>query len=211
MAASFFYLSRYPRVYQRLSEEVRSTFGQASEIKSGKTLSSCTYLRAFLEECLRMSPPVGTTLWREAPADSKNSPVVVDGYSIPPGTQIGVNVYALHHNEEYFPEPFAFKPERWLAEENEFSAEKKKLMNYAFSPFSIGARACAGKAMAYLEPSLVLSKTLWYFDFERASDDVQSGEDLVFRTGDQLGSRHAGPKLRFRARGEAWKELFGEK
>jgi cytochrome P450 len=145
---------------------------------------------------------------RDLPPDADTNPIVIDGHSIPPGTRIGVNIYALHHNKDCFPEPFVFKPERWLPEESQLSPEQTKIMHYAFSPFSIGPRSCAGKSMAYLEVSLVLAKTLWYFDFERPNSGLAEGTDLLFQTEDQFGSRHTGPQLKFRPRGDMWKELF---
>ncbi|ROW10230.1 hypothetical protein VMCG_01962 [Cytospora schulzeri] len=192
ISATFFYLSRNPECYRTLANEIRSTFASGSDIKAGPQLSSCTYLRACIDESLRMSPPISTTLWREQ--DPKSSaPLVVDGHVIPRGTLIGVNAYALHHNEE-------------------------KLALDAFSAFSIGARACAGKPMAYLESSLVLARTLWYFDFEPAPGGlgavgggrmgardgrVRPGE---FQVHDAFTARHDGPYLVFRPRGD----LVGE-
>lgn len=136
MSICFFYLSRYPFVYQCLAEEIRSSFTSGDDIKSGLNLTGCNYLRAFIDECLRITPPSGTTLWRDVPKDS--DPVIVDGHIISPGTCIGVNVYSLHHNEVYFREPFRFLPERWLPEESGLSTEDFKRMRDAFSPFLLG-------------------------------------------------------------------------
>lgn len=124
------------------------------------------YLRAFIDEALRLSPPVPGILWRDISPEYQrnNQPFLVDGHVIPRGTAFGINVYSLHHNEDYFPDSFSFKPERWL----DSSPDTKKIMREAFNPFSMGPRGCAGKSMAYLEASLVLAKTLWYFDFEVA-------------------------------------------
>jgi cytochrome P450 len=169
-----------------------------------------------------MTPPICTTLWRELPASDKE-PFYVDGHLIPPGTQLGVNMYTIHHNEAYFPGPFVFKPDRGLfPDESRMSEEEtaqKKVMHDAFSPFSTGPRGCAGKAMAYLEMSLVLAKTFWYLDFERPSGKLDRvgegdprntngrGRKLEFQVKDQFGSLHDGPYLVFRPRGEMWKEL----
>jgi cytochrome P450 len=62
-------------------------------------------------------------------------------------------------------------------------AANKKFMYDAFSPFSIGPRGCAGKAMAYLEMGLVLVKTFWYLNFERPSGKL-----------DAVGEGYAGNK-----------------
>ncbi|KAF2793401.1 cytochrome P450 [Melanomma pulvis-pyrius CBS 109.77] len=165
MAALFFYLSRNPGCYKRLATEIRTTFSSGADIRSGIKLSGCTYLRACIDEALRITPPTGTTLWRDVATDDNLAPVIVDGHIIPPGTRIGVNLYTIHHNEAYFPSPFVFKPERWT--DDSISEESKKMMNDAFTPFSIGYRGCAGKPMVYLESSMVIAKALWFFDFEQ--------------------------------------------
>lgn len=149
-----------------------------------------------------------------------NEPLIIDGHVIPPGTQVGVNTYSIHRNEAYFPDPFVFKPERWLADDPSTSGEAKKLARDAFAAFSIGSRGCAGKAMAYLEMSLVLAKTFWYMDFERPSDPKMDrvgegpeekvngrGGRLNFQVQEQFTSVHKGPNLVFRPIGDRWKEL----
>ncbi|KAI1394025.1 cytochrome P450 [Hypoxylon trugodes] len=216
ISALFFYLSRNPNVYNKLADEIRTTFGSAAEIRTSPQLSSCQYLRACIDEALRMTPPVSGTPWRELYDEEwKNGPFIVDGHVVPRGTQVGVSMYAVHHNEKYFPEPFVFRPERWLdADEATLSR-----MNAAFSPFSIGGRGCAGKAMAYLESSLVIAKTLWYFDFEKAPGKLGEvgggvlgktdgrGRPEEFQLWDCFGSLHDGPNLIFHPRGDFCSEI----
>jgi cytochrome P450 len=187
MAAVFFYLSRYPDVRAKLTKEIRHTFKSSREIASGPTLSGCIYLRACIEEALRISPPGGTTLWRDIPCDGQG-PALIDGHAVPEGTRVGVNIYAIHHNETYFPDPWVYKPERFLSE------TEKELMGVAFTPFSIGYRSCAGKSLAYLETSVVIARTVWEFDFEKVGN---IGGEKVFEMLDQTGSVHTGPVLRF--------------
>jgi cytochrome P450 len=209
----FFYLSHNAEAYQKLAKEIRGQFKEYKDIKGGQRLTSCRYLRACIDEALRVSPPVTGTLWRE-PYDGSES-VVIDGHVVPPGTQIGVNTYALHHNEAYFPRPFDFNPDRWLLDSaNKNDEAMLSRMQSAFCPFSVGGRACAGKAMAYLEASLVVAKTIWLFDFELAPGKVgQLGEGSgspgighlrgrrdEFQLYDTFGSRHDGPNLIFRPR-----------
>ncbi|XDG07561.1 hypothetical protein ABKA04_007176 [Annulohypoxylon sp. FPYF3050] len=165
MSALFFYLSRNPECYMKLAHEIRSTFSSGSEI-GGISLATCHYLRACIDETLRMSPPASGVLWRERAGDDKDDrPLVIDGHVIPAGTVFGMSIYSLHHNEDCFPDSFLFSPERWLDQSASNAGKKSR---EAFAAFSIGPRACAGKSMAYLEMSLVLAKTLWYFDFEAA-------------------------------------------
>ncbi|ETS80811.1 hypothetical protein PFICI_08340 [Pestalotiopsis fici W106-1] len=212
LSAAFFYLSRNAEIYEKLAEEIRTTFQSADEIRGGSKLSGCRYLRACIDETMRMSPPVPSTLWREA---VKGQSLVVDGHAIPPGTQVGVNIYSLHHNEEYFPDSFKFDPERWMP-----GAQPGRAHHAAFTPFSFGSRGCAGKSMAYLEMSLVLAKTLWYFDFQRASSGAEKimgdgisgfthhgGEETEFPMYNLFAAGHDGPVLKFTSRGTWCDEL----
>lgn len=212
MTAAFWYLSRNPACYSRLANEIRSTFSHGDEIQNGPRLASCHYLRACIDEALRMSPPISANLWRQQVATDKQ-PLFIDGQFIPRGTLFGVNVYALSHNATIFPDPFAYKPDRWLSagsggsKEAKYDISTRKTMSDAFASFSIGPRNCVGKPLAYLEISLVLAKTLWYFDFEAASGPLGSigegndrGRPDEFAIHDCFNSSHDGPFLVFKSR-----------
>ncbi|VUC34351.1 unnamed protein product, partial [Clonostachys rosea] len=222
LSSAFFYLSRHPAAYETLASEIRTTFESASDIRGGPKLTGCKYLRAVIDETMRMSPPSLGTPWRqEDPMLPKSQPFVVDGHEIPSGTVVGVNTYCIHHNEKYFPDSFSFRPDRWLEKEGETLQETKAraTMRRAFAPFSIGERSCAGKAMAYLELNLTLAKTLWYFDFEKTTG--RHGQLGAGKPGAALGRHrpteyqlydiftadHDGPNLVFTTRGEYWREL----
>ncbi|KAI0453471.1 cytochrome P450 [Xylaria acuta] len=222
LSATFFYLSRNPKRYEKLCNEIRTAFASGRDIKTGPQLAGCRYLRACLDEGMRMSPPVPGALWRmQDPGDEQ--PLVIDGHVVPKGTLMGVSIYAIHHNEEYFPDSFAFKPERWLAAGTSSSEEEAaaKRMHDAFAAFSTGSRSCAGKPLAYMESSLVLAKTLWYFDFESApgklgevgggNPDGPPGRSRLdeYQLGDIFTASHDGPYLMFRPRGEHWRDFGG--
>ncbi|KAH8161810.1 hypothetical protein CIB48_g6431 [Xylaria polymorpha] len=219
----FFYLMRYPECYRRLVEEIKLKFRSGNDIKGDALLMGCEYLRACIDETLRMSPPSLTTLWRENDKDDADkSPLIIDGLVIPPGTQVGINMYSLHHNEEYFPDSYTFSPDRFLSpktpqiREQEASLTK---MHEAFVPFLQGTRSCAGKAMAYTEISIVVAKTLWYFDVQSAPGKLgQLGEGVPGRADgrhrvneyqmyDCNSAAHEGPNLIFRPRPEAHLDL----
>ncbi|KAF2016769.1 cytochrome P450 [Aaosphaeria arxii CBS 175.79] len=221
LTAAFFYLSRNPECYSRLTSEIRSKWSSGTDIRSGTLLSSCTYLRAVLDETMRVSPPLCGTLWRELPVSEygKDASIIIDGHVVPAGTWVGVNTYTIHHNEHYFPDPFSFKPERWLPE-NRDNGDEMRRMQGAFAPFGVGSRSCPGKVMAFMEASLVLAKSVWYFDFSRSQDPKLDkigggsigstvGRDRVdeFQLYDQFISSHDGPYLTFEPRDGAWKDL----
>ncbi|PQE31183.1 benzoate 4-monooxygenase cytochrome P450 protein [Rutstroemia sp. NJR-2017a WRK4] len=217
LSAIFFYLSRNPTAYSRLATEIRTTFSSGQDIQSGLQLSKCRYLRASIDETLRMAPPFLGTFWRE-PCSDYTGTFVVDEHVMPPGIMVGVNPYCVMHNEEYFPEAFVFRPERWLGPEKGdcgASPAQKPLstMRSAFAPFALGETGCLGKAMAYHEMSLVIAKTLWYFNFEKAPGEAgKFGEGRPGRTDgrhrvgeyqlyDLVVADHEGPNLVFTPRG----------
>ncbi|KAI1322532.1 cytochrome P450 [Xylariaceae sp. FL0255] len=210
ICGSLFHLSHHAEAYKRLADEVRGAFASGRDIQPGPMLSSCVYLRA---------------------QEPKNpaSPFVVDGHVIPVGTEVGVHLWAIMHDPEYFDDPFAFRPERWLMSHNsegvaETAQEKasRARARRAHVAFGFGDRNCLGKSMAYLETSLTLAKILWYFDFERApgkagklgcgkegSKDPWDQPDQ-FQIFDILGADHDGPNLIFHPRGDHWRDLTGQ-
>ncbi|KAI2613242.1 cytochrome P450 [Hypoxylon sp. NC1633] len=212
IAATFFYLSRNPECYQKVAQEIRATFPPGSQVRGGPKLSSCHYLRACIDESLRMSPPTPSTPWRQLAPDEKDDVLVIDGIPVPKGVSVGVNIYSLHHNEKYFPDPFKFSPERWLTPtpDTPESRAAQKVMRDAFCPFSIGARSCAGKPVAYLEISMTLASTLSIYDFEPAPGPLgevgagkkgwESGRERPeeFQLFEQFTSVHDGPYLIFK-------------
>lgn len=232
MSGIFFYLSRNADSYKRVTSEIRTTFSSGRDIVQGPVLNSCKYLRAVIEETMRMSPSAPGHAWREQDRASvaAGEPFIVDGHLIPPGTQVATSLYSIFHNEAYFPDSYEFRPERWLApdankkdsaadraeagQQHDFTANRR-----AFVPFSTGDRACAGKPMAWLEMRLTIAKTLWYFDFERAPgeagklgggrEDGPEGRRRVdeFQLKESIIVDHSGPNLVFKPRGNFWRDL----
>ncbi|TGO18192.1 hypothetical protein BPAE_0391g00040 [Botrytis paeoniae] len=208
LSALLFYLSRYPKCYEKVTTEIRSTFSSLSEIHSGPKITPLKYLRACIEEALRMSPPLGSALWREV----RPGGITIDGEFIPAGYDIGCAVYAVEHNEQYFPHSFEFQPERWIVSEQN-PQEKIEEMKMAFAPFSLGPRGCLGKMMVYIEMGIMMSRMIFCFDFRRPRDgglgEVEEGvvgdmggRERVneFQLMDHLASTHVGPYAGFRLR-----------
>ncbi|GAB7328642.1 hypothetical protein MBLNU13_g00578t1 [Cladosporium sp. NU13] len=178
LAAAFFYLLHNPSVLHKLVDEVRSAYTteEMDQITPAK-LVSLPYLRAVIDESLRLSPPVPSLLPREV----LKGGIAIDGHYIPEGTIVGVSAYAIHRNPEYFPEPDTFYPERWIVSESD--AEKSSspniartrqavsLARQAFSSFSQGARGCIGRQLAYYELHTALALTLHRFDIRLAQTE----------------------------------------
>lgn len=180
MSAILFYVVRRPDdVQQRLEQEVRSAFGSAAEIVPGAKLHSCKYLRAVVLEGLRMAPPVAAELSREILAGG----TTVEGDFFPAGVILGTCTYALGYNEKVFPEPFAFRPERWLGAGKDDGDGDDEADERALPAFSAGARGCAGKNLAWMEMMLLLAKLFYLFDVRKDPNSGLGGGSADGREG----------------------------
>ena len=180
MAATFFYLAHNPGTLARATREVRETFADVEEIQHGPALTGCTYLRACIDEAMRLSPAVGGLLPREVLAGG----IEINGERIPAGTVVGTPHYAIHHNAVYYPQPYTFLPERWIAGSplpggGAVSEGDIALAQSAFCPFSIGPRGCIGKGLAYTEMMTTLARALFLYDFRRAIGVVDPAKGVV--------------------------------
>jgi cytochrome P450 len=208
MSSIFFYLAHNRSAYENAAAEVRRTFESKSEIKVGAKLNSCVYLRACIEESMRITPPIGASLFREAGKGG----VRVDGHYFPEGMDVGTSIYSIHHNPAYFPRPHRFMPERWIASDNttgnanntndrsarspspspvpsSTTQEAVQLATSAMNPFSIGPRACIGKGLAIVELMLTFATVLYVLDFEVAegkAGEIGRGKEV----GNPLGRRN---------------------
>lgn len=183
MAATLFYLTRNPHALKRATEEVRSKFSDVEGIVQGQDLGSCTYLRACIDEAMRMSPSVGGLLPRQVLSGGMS----IEGEAIPEGTVVGTCHYVMHHVEEYYSEPFSYAPERWMVGEkhpatgNMTTEDDITLAQSAFCPFSIGPRGCIGKGLAYAEMTIAMARTLFLYDLRKAAGVVDPAEGRPYR------------------------------
>ncbi|KAF2179044.1 benzoate 4-monooxygenase cytochrome P450 [Zopfia rhizophila CBS 207.26] len=166
LSAALFYLLSYPTCLEKLSTELQKAFSSIEEIRLPK-LNHCAYLHAVIEESLRLAPCAPSAFPREVLSGG----IVVDGHYIPAGITVGTSPYALHHNEAYYPNSFAFIPERWIG-----GAEKVRKAKEAFSTFSHGTYSCIGKSVAYLAIKLLLARLLWRYDVKAAEEGNDAGE-----------------------------------
>jgi cytochrome P450 len=186
LAAAFFYLLHNPRVMHTVVDEVRSAYPNETDELIPSKVIGLPYLRAVIDETLRLSPPVPSLLPREVLKDG----VIIDGNYIPEGTIVGVPAYAIHRNPEYFPEPHTFYPERWLALDSSDSSQyfspniprtrdAISVARQAFIAFSQGSRGCIGRQLAYYELHTALAMVLHRFDIRLAQDPLtqQTMED----------------------------------
>ena len=112
------------------------------------------YLRAVISESLRLRPVVPVAGRRLA------KDLSVDGLELPAGTDVTPAIWLAHTRADSYPEPFAFRPERFLDEAPD---------TYAWVPFGGGIRRCLGAAFAEFEMRIVLREVLTRCELHKAS------------------------------------------
>lgn len=114
LAVTVYYLLRSPGKLARLRDEIRGAFVTASagEDLAFSAVSRLPYLRAVMEEALRIHPPLPAGINRVVPEGG----AIIDDQFVPEGTVLQVPSWAAFHLEENFVDPWDFVPERWLGE-----------------------------------------------------------------------------------------------
>lgn len=187
ISAVLFYLLHNPSSLSRLEQEVRSTFSSAEDIRTGLEMQTCSWLRACIDEAMRMSPAVAGLLPRVVLEGGFSIPAM--GLHFPAGVHIGVCIYALHHHPDYVDQPFSYEPGRWLHQDGKLPEHRqnKEALNSVFSPFSVGARACLGKPLVYMEVCIAIARLVWEFDMRLAPNQHR---DPLFERDVRKGRRH---------------------
>ncbi|KAK0122705.1 hypothetical protein ONS96_009740 [Cadophora gregata f. sp. sojae] len=167
LAATVFYLTHNKAALQKVKEELKIAFAgmDIEDVRSGPALTSCKYLKACIDEAMRMTPPLPGILPRVVLLGG----IDIHGHSIPEGVEVGVSAYSLHHNSSYFPDSFEYRPERFL------DAEAEDTLKY-FAPFSVGPRACIGRSLAYMEMMILLARMLLLFDMRAVGNLGEGGK-----------------------------------
>jgi cytochrome P450 len=148
---TLYLLSRYPSVARRVEGELR-------EVLSGRPpgfqdLPNLPYLSMVLKESLRLYPPFWL-LTRTPLADDE-----LAGHRIPAGSILMFSAFVTQRRPDFWPNPEAFDPERFLPERSEGRPQ------FAYYPFGGGPRVCIGGRLAEMQSLLVLASVLQRYDF----------------------------------------------
>lgn len=116
------------------------------------------YLRAAITESLRLRPviPIAGRVIAEE--------MTVGGYTLPPGTNVAPAIWLTHTRADVYPEPFAFRPERFLEEGPE---------TYSWIPYGGGVRRCLGASFAEFEMRIALREVLTRCDLRKANSSPE--------------------------------------
>ncbi len=161
-------LTRNPVAHQALLDAVRSGDGAEERVE------------ATIVEAMRSRPVIPligrrvTVPWR------------LGEYGVPADTPVAMSILLVHHREDVYPEPFEFRPERWLG---------RKPGTYEWIPFGGGIRRCLGAALAMAEQRVVLEAMARRLDLE---PDRPEPERAVHRNVTMIPARGARVVIRAR-------------
>jgi cytochrome P450 len=148
LAWTFELLNHNPRVLARL--------------KASLTAGETDYLDAVVKESLRVRPVI-SGVGRIV----RGQPFELGGYEIPEGFQINPYIAGIHRRADRYPEPGAFRPERFL--------EDGAPDTYTWLPFGGGTRRCLGASFALFEMAAVVRRVLERVELEPASRKPEKG------------------------------------
>jgi enediyne biosynthesis protein E7 len=153
LAWTLYLLARHRQAAERCHEEVMRTLN--GRLPAWEDLEKLVWTSQVINEALRLYPPV-YTMARECTAED-----VIDGRAIRRGTIAVISIYGIHRAEQWWPEPFAFRPERF---------DECDSAPNAFLPFGLGKHVCIGNNFAMIEMKLILAMIAQKFRLELVDD-----------------------------------------
>jgi cytochrome P450 len=163
LAWAFERLQREPEVLARLTEEIDGGDEDAP------------YVTATIHETLRRRPVLANAAPRLV-----MQPVEVGGWQYEPGVCLLADAYLLHHDPDIYPDPYAFRPERFLDEQPG---------TYTWIPFGGGRRRCLGASFAMLEMRIVLREVLRQTELAPAAPSAEGARRRSITLSPREGAR----------------------
>ncbi|KAJ1689014.1 hypothetical protein LUZ63_013169 [Rhynchospora breviuscula] len=145
-------LIKHPEVMEKVQAEIRHAVSENTKLEE----KSLSYLKLVIKETLRMHPPGPLLSLRLCTKSCQ-----IHGYTIPSGTRLVVNVWALGRNPEYWNDPDNFIPERFETSSMDFKGQ-----NFEFLPFGSGRRICPGIKFGLAVVEETLTSLLLHFDWK---------------------------------------------
>ncbi|KAK0747207.1 cytochrome P450 [Schizothecium vesticola] len=180
LSYAFYHLAQHQTYQEKLFAEVKPVFGRTIPGEfTNSDLSRLALLEAVINETMRLDNPVANNGGRMTPPEG----ITVDGVWIPGGVAVRVPGYPMHRSERAFVRPEEFVPERWTSEPGLI------LDRGAFFPFLSGPSNCVGKRLAMMVLRLVLSYTVYGYQFRLAPGEDGSAiyseakDNLILKAG----------------------------
>jgi cytochrome P450 len=153
MAWTWHLLGSAPEAEARLHSEIARVLDDATP--TVEDVPKLEWTRAIVAESMRLFPPAWTMGRRAI------EPHTIGGHPIAKGDLVIMSQYVVHHDPRWWPEPEAFKPERWVPDTGRAPGaglrEPGARPKYAYFPFGGGTRICIGESFAWTEAILLLA------------------------------------------------------
>nr|AAX49400.1 cytochrome P450 monooxygenase pc-2 [Phanerodontia chrysosporium] len=169
LTSAVYFLSQYPEVLRRLREEILEKVGPTRR-PTYDDIREMKYLRAFINETLRLYPAVPWNVRYPVKDTTIPGPHPDKPYFIPANTPVSYSVHCMHRRTDYWgPDAEAFDPDRFL------DARVQRYLTpnpFIFLPFNAGPRICLGQQFAYNEMSFFVIRLLQHFDEVQLCEDA---------------------------------------
>ncbi|KAJ3562543.1 hypothetical protein NPX13_g8533 [Xylaria arbuscula] len=158
ISMTLYYLVRYPHTLAQLRAELDNVLLPEEQVAPWSKVKNLPYLRACIDEAMRLAPPVATELIRRTPPDAS---INIAGEVIPPDTNVSIAAYTAHRDPSLFPDPTMYNPSRWLAK----GSDHLRDMRAVFIPFSTGTRGCIGRNVSIVMQAMCVATLVYHYDF----------------------------------------------
>ncbi|XP_066154473.1 probable cytochrome P450 313a2 [Euwallacea fornicatus] len=155
----FTLLGMFPDIQQKAYEEVMSVAGD--EEIDNVMLSKLEYTEAVINETMRIFPAI-PVVGRYCSED-----IQLQNQILPEGANMGISIFHIQRNPEYWDDPLKFDPSRFLPENSE------KIKPGSFLPFSSGPRNCIGMRMAIVLLKITVATVLRRFKITSNHKDIK--------------------------------------
>ena len=165
-------LLQNPSSMSRACNELAEVIGSKRNIEEDDIVR-LPYLQAVIKETFRLHPPAPLLLPRQP-----ETTVKIAGYTIPKGSRVFINVWAIGRDKDVWTEPEKFMPERFLGSTVDFKGADFELL-----PFGAGRRICPGMPLAIRMVHLVLASLLNQFKWSLPVELERDGIDMEEKFG----------------------------
>ncbi|XP_051172501.1 cytochrome P450 4C1-like [Leptopilina boulardi] len=169
-------LAEHKEIQEIAREEVCQIFKESCGKIEMKEINRFSYLDRCIKEALRLFPGVPGI------ARVLHEDLQLKNYLAPAGTNIHLHIFDLHRDENFWPNPLVYEPNRFLPE------NIQSRHSFSYIPFSAGPRNCIGQKFAMMEIKILVANLLYNFDMETLDSfqNVKLHQDIIIRPGQPI-------------------------
>uniref|UniRef100_J3N1E6 Cytochrome P450 n=1 Tax=Oryza brachyantha TaxID=4533 RepID=J3N1E6_ORYBR len=149
-----------------LQQEMNTVLGSKTRVEESD-IGQLPYLQAIIKETLRLHPIVPLRLYEA------EETVEIQGYTIPRGSKVIVNAWAIHQSTEAWIQPEKFLPERFITKDIEFAGR-----HFEFIPFGSGRHICIGLTLTNRMLHVILGSLVHRFEWTVPEMVSKNGLDM---------------------------------